>query len=128
MLTGCGVDTSGLIEDPSRPTILKERLLGSVQSAHRATQQLLRVDHEDVRLLSDSVESRLLDRLEVELERADGVLVCDIAKGMLSERLLRAIIDGAGRRGKPAIVDPRRTENYSIYRGASALPPNRYET
>jgi D-beta-D-heptose 7-phosphate kinase/D-beta-D-heptose 1-phosphate adenosyltransferase len=78
--------------------------------------------------LSDAVESRLLDRLEVELERADGVLVCDIAKGLLSERLLRAIIYGAGRRGKPTIVDPRRTENYSIYRGASALTPNRYET
>jgi D-beta-D-heptose 7-phosphate kinase/D-beta-D-heptose 1-phosphate adenosyltransferase len=128
MLTGCGVDTNGLIEDPSRPTILKERLLGSVQSAHRATQQLLRVDHEDPRVLSDAVESRLLNILEAELDRADGVLVCDIAKGILSERLLRAVIDGAGRRGKLTLVDPRRTENYSIYRGASALTPNRYET
>jgi D-beta-D-heptose 7-phosphate kinase / D-beta-D-heptose 1-phosphate adenosyltransferase len=128
MLTASGINTTALVEDPSRPTILKERLLGSVQSAQRATQQLLRVDHEDTRPLTDGVESQLRQRLEFELDRVEGVLVCDIGKGMLTAGLLRAIIDGARRRGKPVVIDPRRTEDYSVYRGATALTPNRYET
>ena len=52
MLAGLGVETQALVEDPGRPTIVKERLLGSVQSTARAIQQLLRVDNEDSRPLS----------------------------------------------------------------------------
>src|SRR5690242_14654121 len=44
MLRDLGIDTRGLVVDPDRPTTVKERMLGSVQSANRATQQLLRVD------------------------------------------------------------------------------------
>ena len=102
--------------------------MGSVQSAQRATQQLLRVDHEDPRPLTDRIESRLRQRLEAELARVDGVLVCDIGKGLLTPGLLRAIIDGALRLGKAVVIDPRRADDYSIYRKATALTPNRYET
>ena len=42
--------------------------------------------------------------------------------------MLRALIDGGRARGIPVIVDPRRTEDFSIYRGATALTPNRHET
>ena len=42
-----GIDTRSILIDPDRPTIVKDRMLGSVQAAHRATQQLLRVDEED---------------------------------------------------------------------------------
>jgi D-beta-D-heptose 7-phosphate kinase/D-beta-D-heptose 1-phosphate adenosyltransferase len=128
LLAGSGVRTDSLVEDASRPTILKERLMGSVQSAQRATQQLLRVDHEDTRPLTDRIEGCLRHRLEAELDRADGVLVCDIGKGVLTSGLLRAIIDGSRRRGKPVVIDPRRANDYSMYRGATALTPNRFET
>ena len=70
----------------------------------------------------------MIAQLERELERADGVLVSDINKGLLTPAVLRAIIEGAKRRGKPVIIDPRMAEDFAIYRGASALTPNRYET
>ena len=41
MLDGLGVETHALVQDPGRLTIVKERMLGSVQSTHRAIQQLL---------------------------------------------------------------------------------------
>ncbi len=128
MLAGLGIETDALVRDSNRFTIVKERLLGSVQSANRATQQLLRVDNEDARALSPSVEAEVLARLERQLERTDGVLVCDVNKGLLTPAVLKAIIEGAKRRGKPVIVDPRMAEDFSIYRGAFALTPNRYET
>jgi D-beta-D-heptose 7-phosphate kinase / D-beta-D-heptose 1-phosphate adenosyltransferase len=123
-----GIGTSSLVIDPDRPTIVKERMLGSVQSANRATQQLLRVDEEDPRPLSPARERILARRIALELKRADGVLVSDINKGLLTPGLLRTLIDGANRRGIPIVIDPRVTEDFSIYRGATAITPNRFET
>jgi D-beta-D-heptose 7-phosphate kinase / D-beta-D-heptose 1-phosphate adenosyltransferase len=123
-----GIGTRGLLTDPERPTIVKERMLGSVQSAHRATQQLLRVDEEDPTPLRAARERELIANFRRELKKADGVLVSDIDKGLLTPSLLKAVIEGARARGIPVIVDPKRTEDFSIYRGASVITPNRYET
>jgi D-beta-D-heptose 7-phosphate kinase/D-beta-D-heptose 1-phosphate adenosyltransferase len=122
------IDTRAILLDPDRPTIVKERMLGSVQSANRATQQLLRVDREAPQALSPARERALIRHLERELDRVDGVLISDINKGLLTPGLLRALIEGARRRKIPAIVDPRLSEDFAIYRGATALTPNRYET
>jgi D-beta-D-heptose 7-phosphate kinase / D-beta-D-heptose 1-phosphate adenosyltransferase len=123
-----GIGTRPMLVDSDRPTIVKERILGSVQSANRATQQLLRIDQEDPRPISPANERALIRYLKREVARADGVLVSDINKGLLTPGLLRALIDSARARGIPVIVDPRLAEDFSIYRGATALVPNRYET
>ena len=129
MFRDLGIDTRSLVVDPDRPTIVKERMLGSVQSANRATQQLLRVDEEDPRPLSPAREARAeASASPRELTRADGVLISDINKGLLTPGLLRALIDGASPRQFPVIIDPRLSEDFSIYRGATALTPNRFET
>ncbi|HEY2525248.1 MAG TPA: PfkB family carbohydrate kinase [Candidatus Binataceae bacterium] len=128
MFNDLGIDTRAILVDSDRPTIVKERMLGSVQSANRATQQLLRVDQEAPHALGPARERALSRHLERELKRADGVLISDINKGLLTPALLRQLIDGARRRRIPVIVDPRLTEDFSIYSGATALTPNRYET
>jgi len=128
MFGDLGIDTRSVLVDSDRPTIVKERMLGSVQSANRATQQLLRVDQEAPHPLSPAKERALTRHLERELARVDGVLISDINKGLLTAGLLRRLIDGARRRGIPVIVDPRLSEDFSIYSGATALTPNRYET
>jgi D-beta-D-heptose 7-phosphate kinase / D-beta-D-heptose 1-phosphate adenosyltransferase len=127
MFGDLGIDTRSVLVDADRPTIVKERMLGSVQSANRATQQLLRVDREAPHALSPAKERALTRHLERELARVDGVLISDINKGLLTSGLLRALIHGARRRKIPVIVDPRLSEDFSIYRGATALTPNRYE-
>ncbi|MGH7002191.1 MAG: bifunctional heptose 7-phosphate kinase/heptose 1-phosphate adenyltransferase, partial [Stellaceae bacterium] len=123
-----GVDTRALLVDPERPTIVKERLLGSVQSANRGTQQLLRVDQEDLRPLTAKRERQFTARIAGALQRADAVLVSDINKGLLTRAVLRSLIDAANHRAIPIVVDPRLSEDYSIYQGATVLTPNRYET
>jgi D-beta-D-heptose 7-phosphate kinase / D-beta-D-heptose 1-phosphate adenosyltransferase len=123
-----GIGTRALLTDPERPTIVKERMLGSVQSAHRATQQLLRVDEEDPTPLRAARERELIANFRRELKNADGVLISDIDKGLMTPSLLKAVIEGSRSRGIPVIVDPKRTEDFSIYRGASVITPNRYET
>ncbi len=128
IFSNLGIDTRSITTDPDRPTIVKERMFGSVQSAGRATQQLLRVDDEDHRPLSPAMERALGRRAAGELKRVDGVLASDINKGLLTPGLLRALIDGAHRRKIPIVIDPRLSEDFSIYRGATALTPNRYES
>ncbi len=123
-----GIDTKALVVDPDRPTIVKERMLGSVQSANRGTQQLLRVDEEDLRPLTPARERLVKGRITSALERADAVLVSDINKGLLTPSVLRVLIDTAKRRSIPVIVDPRLSKDYSIYQGATILTPNRFET
>ena len=123
-----GINTRSILIDPDRPTIVKDRMLGSVQAANRATQQLLRVDEEDPTPLKPARERELIARLKAELRNCDGVLISDIDKGMLTAPVLRALIDGGRARGIPVIIDPRRTDDFSIYRGATALTPNRHET
>jgi D-beta-D-heptose 7-phosphate kinase / D-beta-D-heptose 1-phosphate adenosyltransferase len=125
---GLGINMRAMLTDPGRPTTVKTRMLGSVQSAHRATQQLLRVDEEDSLPLAPAIERELIARMKRELPRAHGVLISDINKGLLTANLLRAIIEGARSRRIPVIVDPRLTEDFSIYHGATAITPNRFET
>jgi D-beta-D-heptose 7-phosphate kinase/D-beta-D-heptose 1-phosphate adenosyltransferase len=123
-----GIGTRGVLVDSDRLTIVKDRMLGSVQAAHRGTQQLLRVDEEDSSPLAPAAERELVLRLNRELARVDGVLISDINKGLLTPKLLGALIGGARRRKIPVIVDPRLTDDFSIYRGANAITPNRFET
>ena len=128
MADGHGIGRDSLLEDPGRPTIVKERLLGAAQSSQRGVQQMLRVDREDSTPLGPAAQAKLLARLDTEVDKADGVLVCDINKGLLTPHFLNEIIRAARSRDKPVVIDPRRCDDFSIYRGATALTPNRFES
>ena len=60
------------------------------------------------------------------MPRADIVLLSDYAKGVLTARVIRNVIDAAKKLGKRVIVDPK-SANLAIYRGATLLKPNRKE-
>lgn len=108
-----------LIEDSTRPTTVKIRYVSGMQ-------QLLRVDHEVVGKFEDAVEERLLSAAEQAMDATDVVVLSDYGKGVLSPRVVKAVIEMAERRGLPVIVDPK-GRDYSIYRGASFVTPNRAE-
>ncbi len=125
---GLGIGTRTMLTDPDRPTIVKTRFLGSVQAAGRGIQQLLRVDDEAEGHLSPALEREMLSRMRREVPRIDGILISDINKGVLTPRILSTLIESGRRRKIPVIVDPRLTDDFSIYRGATAITPNRFET
>jgi D-beta-D-heptose 7-phosphate kinase/D-beta-D-heptose 1-phosphate adenosyltransferase len=50
-------------------------------------------------------------------------VLSDYAKGVLTPRVIRAIIQAARRLGKPVVVDPK-GHDYSLYRGATMITPN----
>ena len=112
---------SVLVCDPSRPTTRKVRFVSEHFSTH-----MLRADWESSAPASVAVEQKLIDAILPLLPRADIVLLSDYAKGVLTARVIRNVIDAARKLGKRVIVDPK-SANLAIYRGATLLKPNRKE-
>ncbi|MGM4886788.1 D-glycero-beta-D-manno-heptose-7-phosphate kinase [Tardiphaga sp. 11_C7_N12_6] len=110
-----------LVTDSSRPTTRKVRFVSEHFSTH-----MLRADWELAAPASAVIEKQLIDTILPQLARADIVLLSDYAKGVLTARVIRNVIDAAKKLGKRVIVDPKST-NFAIYRGATLLTPNRKE-
>ncbi len=68
----------------------------------------------------------MIDHVLKALPRAGAVVLSDYAKGALTPRVIRAVIEAAAAQGKPVVVDPK-GRDYSIYRGATLITPNRQE-
>jgi D-beta-D-heptose 7-phosphate kinase/D-beta-D-heptose 1-phosphate adenosyltransferase len=112
---------SVLVTDPSRPTTRKVRFVSEHFSTH-----MLRADWERAAPAAPEIEQKLIDTILPLLDRADIVLLSDYAKGVLTARVIRNVIDAARKRAKRVIVDPK-SANFAIYRGATLLTPNRKE-
>jgi len=108
-----------LISDPSRPTSLKTRYVADGQ-------QVMRADRESRASLSPPIEQQVLAAFTAALADAQVIVLSDYAKGVLSEPLTRAVIECAVAAGKILIVDPK-SKDFSRYRGATILTPNRLE-
>jgi D-beta-D-heptose 7-phosphate kinase/D-beta-D-heptose 1-phosphate adenosyltransferase len=124
-LQDAGINTSGLIHSDTRPTTVKHNLVGLAQ--HRHPQKMFRLDTEDKRPLPLEVAEQLLQRADELLDGAAVLCLEDYHKGVLTEAVCRGLIDRAKRRGIPVFVDPAAIDDYSRYRGATCLTPNRTE-
>jgi D-beta-D-heptose 7-phosphate kinase/D-beta-D-heptose 1-phosphate adenosyltransferase len=110
-----------LVVDPSRPTTRKVRFVSEHHSTH-----LLRADWERAMPVGPKVEAALIKHAFAALPRSGAVVISDYAKGVLTPRVIRAVIGRARKLKKPVIVDPK-GHDYSIYRGATIITPNRKE-
>jgi D-beta-D-heptose 7-phosphate kinase/D-beta-D-heptose 1-phosphate adenosyltransferase len=125
ILDNLGIDSEGLIDDPARPTTVKERYIGRAQSRH--PQQMIRVDYENHEAISDAVERSISNVLVDKIREADLVLVSDYDKGVCTFGLLQKTIEMAKARGIRVIADPIRGGDYGKYRGCASITPNRLE-
>ena len=106
--------------DPSRRTVLKERVVSD-------RQQLLRIDYESVGSVGPSTEKLILNQVRKLIRQADVIILEDYAKGMLTENLAAAIFAIAKKNGKVVAVDPNPKTPLHFYRGAHVLTPNTKE-
>ena len=125
-LKAAGARTAGILRLKDRPTTIKTRFVGRAQ--HRHPQQVLRVDWEDSRPVAPRVEDRLLAKVAAFAKSADVIVVSDYNKGVMTPRVTREAIRLARKRGIPVVIDPIKGPDYSKYRGATLLTPNRMET
>jgi rfaE bifunctional protein kinase chain/domain len=104
-----------LYRDPAVSTVVKLRVIGRQQ-------QLLRIDFE--RPPSADVLRDKLEQFNVLLPAYDVVVLSDYAKGSLIN--VEEMISAARKLGKCTLVDPK-GDDFSRYRGASILTPNKSE-
>jgi len=110
-----------LVMDGKRQTTRKVRFVSEHHSTH-----LLRADWEAGSAIDAGSEDALIGHALKALPRVGSVVLSDYAKGALTPRVVRAVIDAANRAGKPVVVDPK-GRDYGIYRGATLITPNRQE-
>ena len=109
-----GIDAQ-LHRDPGLATTIKLRVIGRQQ-------QLLRIDFE-TQPGHEALMSKLAD-FEARLKNVDLVILSDYGKGGLKH--IERMIQAARAAGKSVLVDPK-GDDYSRYRGATLLTPNKAE-
>ncbi len=122
------VETDGIVRDSDRPTTVKTRMMGHLQSAGRGIQQLLRVDYEKTDDIEEKKQDGIIKSIESRVKHVDIMLISDMNKGVLTKTVLESVIKLGKSHNVPVIVDPRLTNDYTIYKGATAITPNRFET
>src|SRR5664279_912876 len=110
-----------LVVDGARQTTRKVRFVSEHHSAH-----LLRADWEMASPVDSKSEDALIGHATKAMPKAGAVVLSDYAKGALTPRVIRAVIDAANKLGKPVLVDPK-GRDYIIYKGATMITPNRQE-
>ena len=118
-LLGYGIESTGLVAIPSRPTTTKTRLIARGQ-------QVVRIDREVDNPLADRHRDALVEAAHRALEEADVLLLEDYDKGVFDPALIADLIAAAKDQGIPVVADPRE-RHFTRFTGATVLKPNRRE-
>jgi D-beta-D-heptose 7-phosphate kinase/D-beta-D-heptose 1-phosphate adenosyltransferase len=114
-----GIETGGIVYDPTRPTSLKTRVI-----AH--SQQVVRFDREKTDDVSRADLLKILKFVRENIKRMGVVILEDYGKGVMQPFLLKEIVRLAKKFKKPVLVDPKE-KNFVYYQGVTCITPNRSE-
>lgn len=124
-LSAWGIDTTYVIKDPTRPTTIKESLIGLAQ--HRHPQKMFRLDTESRDTISSEIAQQLKSNFEAALSAADVVAIEDYNKGLCTEEVCQGVIASARKHAVPVLIDPAAISDFTKYAGCNAITPNRTE-
>ncbi len=116
MVRAQGISRSVFLEDASRPTLRKVRVIAQKQ-------HVVRVDFERSHPLDVRLAKQFTDAICGELPKADGIILQDYGKGLWNADTM-AFVKEARRLKKPIFVDPSRTSPAARYHGVTLLTPN----
>ena len=108
-----------IITETDRKTTVKTRFFGG-------SQQLLRSDRETLKPLSTESKERLLAKSFDLIPQAGVIILSDYGKGVLTTDVIQSLIEKAYQAHRPVLIDPKGND-YSVYRGATVVTPNRKE-
>jgi D-beta-D-heptose 7-phosphate kinase/D-beta-D-heptose 1-phosphate adenosyltransferase len=115
-----GIADTGIVQDISRPTTCKTRVMCN-------NHQIVRMDSEVCEDLAPEVCVQLYACIQgILTQGVDTVLVSDYAKGVLTIEITQRIIAACIAKNIPVLVDPKRYD-YTPYSGATCITPNHKE-
>lgn len=118
LLTKLCVGSSAVLRSADRPTTVKTRVISNGQ-------QLVRVDEEVTRDISPALEDELIASCNALLEstKPDVLIFEDYDKGVLTDRVIKTLIEAAHERNIKTTVDPK-FAHFTSYRGVTLFKPN----
>ncbi len=114
-----GINAGGIMDDASRPTTLKTRVI-----AH--SQQVVRFDREKSAEIDRDNLGKIVRFIKKTISTIDGIVIEDYGKGVIQPALLKEIVRLAKRHKKFVLVDPKE-KHFPYYVGVTAITPNRKE-
>lgn len=115
IFSDAGIDISGILIDPHRPTVTKTRISGHARQS--VTQQIVRVDRKSDELPSLDLQLQLADYIRQVLPTVDAVVCSDYGDGVLTPPVIAAALNHP-----LTIVDTQR--DLHRYQGATLFTPN----
>jgi hypothetical protein len=80
--------TYDLIEDESRPTTVKSRV---ISKSHSLLQQLLRIDRISHAKIDSQIESRLIEKINTANQSFNAIIVSDYKAGVITDGVIAAV-------------------------------------
>ena len=116
-----GVDRSGVFVEPQKVSSKKTRILSLDNN-----QQMLRIDRESSSPISPASEKKIIAYIKERIENIGAIILSDYLKGVLTDAVIRDVIELSREKGVPVIVDPK-GKDYAKYREATIITPNEKE-
>lgn len=111
-----GVSNEGILQDGTRPTTLKTRIVAE-------RQQVLRIDKEEKK---ETEKTGIVEYVKENINHWDAFVISDYAKGCVTETVAKELIGLASQEKKPIIVDTK-PEHINYMEGATLITPNKKE-
>jgi len=109
----------GIIEDDTRPTTAKTRVISD-------SQHIVRIDKESKETIGQNIQYKLFDYVKSIIKNIDGIILQDYNKGVLSSSLISQLVELANKNKKLVTVDPK-FNNFYEYKNVTVFKPNRKE-
>jgi rfaE bifunctional protein kinase chain/domain len=122
-LAESGVDVSGVVRDPDRPTTTKTRILA--QGVQRFPQQVARVDRLTRQPVSQAVTTALADRVRQFAPEAQALVVSDYRSGVVTQAVAEGVLQAATERALMTAADSQ--GNLEKFAGYDLVKCNRSE-
>jgi len=116
LMKNSNLANDGLVQSQTRPTTVKTRIIGD-------NQHIARVDKEITEPANDQEQVSIKKRIATLISQADGVILQDYNKGVLTRDIISYVIDLSIARGLHISVDPKFT-NFMNYKNATIFKPN----
>jgi D-beta-D-heptose 7-phosphate kinase/D-beta-D-heptose 1-phosphate adenosyltransferase len=123
-LAAAGVGADGLVEDRSRPTTEKVRVVTE------RNQQVARIDYESDADAQGEVQRATVDRAARLARDARALLVSDYLKGAITRPLIEALLQrrsASPSDKRPALIVDPKIPHLACYAGATLITPNHHE-
>ncbi len=115
------INTDSICFDKNWTTIEKQRVIAE-------SQQLMRIDYEDLQQVSNEIRQKMADDVIklIKTDQLDAIIFEDYAKGMLNENMVQQIVDVAKKYDCITALDPNPRHLMNVT-DLTVMKPNRLE-